>query len=491
MRNVIFSFFFGVIVPNRAVPGNPRYQPPLLIPIFGYDHLFEAAAEIEIATMLTLAEIGVIPKSEIVHLSEKIKDDIRWIPTTEVDEIERQITGHDFRAWIRIAQAKMDPKLARWLHVPNTTYDPLDSGRIVQFVRGHAVIKAQTDTVIGHFSDKAEKFASHVQIGRTHGQHALPITVGFWLATILRRLHMNIESANHSSNMLVGKISGAVGAYNAQVGLGIKKRCGSKSFEERVLEKVGLKPARISTQILPPEPLADYLFSCIKISAALGQFGRDCRHLMRTEIGEVIEPFEKGQVGSSTMAHKRNPLNFENLEGTWTKNIAEFMKVLLTMISEHQRDLVASPVYRDFPTIVVNLATQLGTLLRKKGDKPPFIARISIDETALARNFAMSGDKILGEPIYIAVQMAGYDKDAHKLVNELAMDLSKAEGITLLDATRKVLSETEGEEAARVIWENIPGETLELLSHPESYIGDATEKTHEIVGLAREYLKVA
>ena len=120
------------------------------------------------------------------------------------------------------------------------------------------------------------------------------------------------------------------------------------------------------------------------------------------------------------MAHKRNPINFENLEGTWIKNQVEFGKVLATMVSEHQRDLVGSSIARDFPTIVVNLVSQLNTLLRE-ADGKPFISRISVDEASLKRNFDAQGDAILAEPIYIALQMAGYEGDAHELVNHVAM----------------------------------------------------------------------
>ena len=322
-----------------------------------------------------------------------------------------------------IAQGKVDPGLRRWIHVPLTSYDALDTARALQFVRGHEAVRRLTDKVIGLIVEQVNSFALRPQIGRTHGQHALPITVGFWFATILSRILTNIQSANSAAEKLVGKISGAVGVYNAQVGLGIAARSGDKSFEERVLEKLGLKAAPISTQVLPPEPLADYLFSCVKLSAAFGQFGRDGRHLMRTEIAELGEPFEKGQVGSSTMAHKRNPINFENLEGTWIKNQVEFGKVLATMISEHQRDLVGSSIARDFPTIVVNLVNQLNTLLRE-ADGKPFISRISVDEASLKRNFNAQGDAILAEPIYIALQMAGYEGDAHELVNHVAMPRS-------------------------------------------------------------------
>jgi adenylosuccinate lyase len=469
---------------NLSLPGNPRYQPADLQAVFGYDNRFQAVAEVEIATMRTLADIGIIPAADIASLTSAVEQELLAIPTSEVDDVERRITRHDIRAWVRIAQGKVDPGLRRWIHVPLTSYDALDTARALQFVRGHEVVKQLTDKVIGLFAEQASAFAAQPQIGRTHGQHALPITVGFWFASILSRILVNIQSANNAAEKLVGKISGAVGVYNAQVGLGIAARCGDKSFEQRVLEKLGLKPAPISTQILSPEPLADYLFACVKLSAAFGQFGRDGRHLMRTEIAELGEPFEKGQVGSSTMAHKRNPINFENLEGTWIKNQVEFGKVLATMVSEHQRDLVGSPIVRDFPTIVVNLVSQLNTLLRE-ADGKPFISRITVDEASLKRNFAAQGDAILAEPIYIALQMAGYEGDAHELVNHIAMPHAGQRGVSLLEATQWALAQ----EKADQVWRKIPPETISMLGKPESYTGAAAAKAREIADSAEAYLK--
>jgi adenylosuccinate lyase len=471
---------------NLALPGNPRYQPRDLQSVFGYDNLFRAVAEVEIATLRTLAEIGIIPTADIASLTPEVEQDLLAITTTDVEEVERRVTKHDIRAWVRIAQSKVDPGLRRWIHVPLTSYDALDTARSLQFVRGHEVVRRLTDKVVGGFVEQVNAFALQPQIGRTHGQHALPITVGFWFATILSRILSNIQSANDAAAKLVGKISGAVGVYNAQVGLGIAARCGDKTFEERVLEKLGLRAAPISTQILPPEPLADYLFACIKLSAAFGQFGRDGRHLMRTEIAELGEPFEPGQVGSSTMAHKRNPINFENLEGTWIKNQVEFGKVLATMVSEHQRDLVGSSIARDFPTIVVNLVNQLNTLLRETGGKP-FIARISVDEASLRRNFAAQGDAILAEPIYIALQMAGYGGDAHELVNHLAMPRSIQQGVSLLAATQWALQQQSAEE----VWHRIPPETIDMLGKPETYTGAAAAKAREIAKQAEAYLQAS
>lgn len=496
-------------MPNLTLPGNPRYQPKDLQQHFGYDNLFRSVAEVEIATMRSLSEIGIIPESDIALLTPEIERQLLSITTTEVDEMERRVTKHDIRAWVRIAQEKVDPKLRRWIHVPLTSYDVLDTARALQFVRGHEVVKRLTDLVIGYFAEQVKLFAETPQIGRTHGQHALPITVGFWLATILSRILTNIQSANSAAGNLVGKISGAVGAYNAQECLGISRaykkkypdglvRIGSRewedhcpTFESLVLARLGLKAAPISTQILPPEPLADYLFALVKLSATFGQFGRDGRNLMRTEIAELGEPFEKGQVGSSTMAHKRNPINFENLEGTWIKNQVEFGKVLATMVSEHQRDLVGSSVARDFPTIVVNVVNQLNTLLREAGGKP-FISRISVDEVALRRNLEAQGDFTLAEPIYIALQMAGYEGDAHELVNHMALPFARVSNKSLLDCTRlALLREYFGDDHAALesFWSKIPPEVLAMLEKPETYTGAASTKALEIARAAEIYLK--
>lgn len=511
-------------MPNLSLPGNPRYQPKDIQSVFGYDNLFRAVAEVEIATLKTLAEIGVIPESDIALLTPEVEQQLLAITTTEVDKVEKtdteefgKKTSHDIRAWVRIAQSKVDPRLRRWIHVPLTSYDALDTARVLQFVRGHEVVKRLTDKVISHFVEQIHLYSSLPQIGRTHGQHALPITVGFWFATILSRILTNIQSANSAAEKLVGKISGAVGAYNAQVGLGISEKCAqmgsfgwalskhngdedaatkdqeaykSPSFEERVLRRLGLKPAPISTQILPLEPLADYLFACIKLSASFGQFGLDCQGLMRTEIAELSEPFDKGQVGSSTMAHKRNPINFENLEGTWKKSKIEFSKVFECLTSMHQRDLVGSSIARDFPTIVVNLVSQLNTLLREVGGKP-FISRISVDEASLKRNFEAQGDAILAEPIYIALQMAGYEGDAHELVNHLALPFARANKITLIDSTRlAVLHEHfKGDhEAFESFWEKIPSDVRGMLEKPEMYTGAAATKAIEIAEAAKTYL---
>ena len=470
---------------NLQLPGNPRYQPVELQPAFGYDNYAGFLVMVELAVMRTLADIGTISQEDIALLTPEIEEELLAITTTQMDEVERKVTKHDIRALVRLMQDILPPQLGRWVHIPLTSYDVVEPARILQFRAGHEVVRRKTIALITALCSQIERYAHTIQTGRTHGQHALPITVGFWLATILHRVVNNVMDAETNVTLLSGKISGPVGAYNAQHALGVYTQ-GNQTFEQLVLGRLGLPAARISTQILPPEPVANYLHSCLLLSGTLAQFGTDARHLMRTEIGELSEPFETGQVGSSTMAHKRNPVFFENTVGMFTKSKAEFLKVLDCLVSEHQRDLVGSSVMRDFPIIVVNLVQQLNTLLRADAKGVPFITRIAIDTEACNRNLRMQGDLILAEPLYIALQMAGYPGDAHELINHKAVPLAKTAGISLNKALLQ-LSHLDDELLGAL--DRVPTELGELLLFPEQYTGQAAKKALSICASARNALE--
>lgn len=468
------------------LPGNPRYQPPELQPIFGHDHLVKAQVEVEIATLETLAERGIIPVDTWKLFTPEVREQLlSTITTTMVDDIEKKVTKHDVRALVHVMKSMMPEPLHRYVHVPLTSYDVIDSARALQYTRAHhTVLIPLLKKFIEVLVKKVEDTADEIQIGRTHGQHALPITVGFWFAEILDRVATGAHLLNEKSTNIVGKISGAVGAHNAQVGLGI---CADGvEFEREVLTKLGLNAAPISTQIVPPEPLAEYLFTAVLISGALAKLGRDIRNLMRTEIGELSEPFEKGQVGSSTMAQKRNPINAENTEGTFLKSKSEFGKVLDCLVTEHQRDLVGSTVMRDFPIIIVNLVLQLKTLLRPDKQGVSFLERLHVDRGRCRENFSKEGSLILSEPLYIALQLYGYSGDAHKLVNEVIVD--RARGLPSSEFSSVVQSALE--EAGQVsVWEAIPRELRELFDNPDLYTGVAEKKAREVCDDARHILE--
>jgi adenylosuccinate lyase len=467
------------------MPGNPRYQPQQLVRIFGYDNLYEPYLEVELAALQTLYEFGIMPKEDYEKIDAAACLALKEISTSEVDEIEKNVTKHDIRALVQIIQRIVGPEVGRWIHVPLTSYDVIDTARSLQFIRAFHVLEPSIKQIMFELNTKIFNFADKLQVGRTHGQHALPITVGFWLATINQRILFNLSEMRRYADGLVGKISGAVGAYNAQIGLGMMEING-RNFEREVLQKLGLKPAPISTQILPPEPLAYFLFSSVMLSATLAQLGRDCRHLMRSEIGEVTEAFSAEQVGSSTMAHKRNPINFESLEGTWLRTKNEFGKVLDSLISEHQRDLVGSSIARDFPIILINLQQQLNTLLRADKNGETFLMKINIDLERCNYNFQQSANLMVAEPLYLALQMAGYKKDAHHLVNHFLMPIAKNDGIGLFLALESIV---DSEHDLREIISNIPFEIQTLLKQPEKYTGAATTKALEILKLIEETTK--
>ncbi len=467
---------------NLMMAGNPRYQPKQLTDVFGYDNLYQPYIEVEISVLETLYEFGVMPKEDFEKITIATRLALKEIRTTEVDELERTVTKHDIRALVQIIQRIVGPEAGRWVHVPLTSYDIIDTANSLQFVRAYKILEQSIKQILLELNTKISNYADTLQIGRTHGQHALPITVGFWLATISQRILFNLIEMRRCATGLVGKISGAVGAYNAQFGLGLNE-VEEKNFEQTVLKKLGLKPAIISTQILPPEPLAYFLFSCTAMSATLAQFGRDCRHLMRSEIGEVAESFSAEQVGSSTMAHKRNPINFENLEGMYLRTKNEFGKVMDTLISEHQRDLTGSSVMRDFPIIVINLQQQLNTLLRADKSGETFLRKIQIDKDRCLSNFNISADFIVAEPLYLALQMAGYTKDAHHLVNHLLMPIAKNNDISLFAALESI---ADSDSELRTIVDKIPLEIQMLLKNPYKYTGLAKQKALEILDLVEK-----
>lgn len=472
-------------MPNLAMPGDPRYQPKSLQRYFGYDALVAYQIDVELATLRALTSRGVIPPSEYALLTPAVVEALYGITTTEVDAEER-VTKHDIRALVNCMKRRMPGPLQRWVHVPLTSYDVIDTARVRMYRAAHTdVVRPLFKKLVASLQAHARRYARMSQIGRTHGQHALPITVGFWLATILNRLIHCAAQADAKAEALCGKISGPVGAYNAQAVLGL---CQSSalSFEDEVLSHLGLSAAPISTQIVPPEPLAEYLFSCVLVSAVLGQLGRDCRHLMRTEIGEISEPFAATQTGSSTMAHKRNPITFENEEGMWHSQKWDFGKVFETLVSEHQRDLVGSSVARSLPAIVVRLVYQLERLLAVTAENPtPFIERVVPDPDACARNLALQGDLVLAEPLYIALQMGGYPGDAHHLVNHTVVELAKQYQMSLLDAVRAICR---SDVAVAEAWRRVPDELKAVLRQEQPYIGIATERTHQICDAAAAYL---
>jgi adenylosuccinate lyase len=305
-------------------------------------------------------------------------------------------------------------------------------------------------------------------MGRTHGQHAAPITFGFAIAQYVSRLGGRIEAIRSAAGSLRGKLSGAVGAYNAS-------RLffdDPLEFEREVLAELGLEPSPSSTQIVEAEFVTDYMHALVSAFGVLANLADDMRNLQRTEIAEVGEQFEAQQVGSSTMPHKRNPWNFENVKSMWKVMVARMQTVYADQISEHQRDLTNSASQRFLPEVIVGLVNSARRLQRIMG-------KLVTDPERMATNFDMTGGLVAAEPAYILLAAQGHP-DAHEAVRKLTLE-AQAQGRPLGELL------DESEELAPYL-AKFTAEQRALLREPELYVGIAVEKTERLCVMWEERL---
>ncbi|MFA6888872.1 MAG: lyase family protein, partial [Candidatus Woesearchaeota archaeon] len=314
----------------------------------------------------------------------------------------------------------------------------------------------------------AEREKCILQIGRTHGQHAVPITFGFALSEYVARLGERIHEITAKAVMLRGELSGAVGAYNAP-SLVVKDPI---AFEKRVLEKLGLRPATHSTQVVVPEFMADYIHSLISTFGVLANLADDMRHLQRTEIGEVGEAFSSDQVGSSTMPQKKNPINFENVKSFYKTMMPRMITLYLDQVSEHQRDLTNSASSRFTVEIVAGFYIAVDRMTKT-------MQKLAVDTDMMQKNFAMSKDFIIAEPLYVLLAVHGIS-EAHEKVRQMTMK-AFAEKKSLLDIAKQDV-------IVSAIFMTFTDEQKNILEHPEKYIGKSVEKTEEVCAYWRKEL---
>ncbi|RLG70995.1 MAG: adenylosuccinate lyase [Candidatus Iainarchaeum archaeon] len=362
-------------------------------------------AIVEAAVAEVFAEFGIITKD----IAEKIKTAANSINAAEVYEEEKRIK-HDVRALVNCIRNKVDEATKPFVHFCLTSYDVIDTANSLRYKKFiEAELLPEIEALISILQKRAEEERDTLQIGRTHGQHALPITFGYYLYYYINRLKDRVEFIKKAKDSLVGKISGAVGCYNA-LKLFIDR---PKAFEKRVLELLGLKPAKCSTQIIPPEPTTDLIHGIISLMSIYANLADDMRNLQRTEINEVQEGFGKLQVGSSTMPQKRNPIGFENIKSFYKEFMPRMITVYLDSISEHQRDLTNSASQRFLVEILAACY-----IMTKKLQK--LMQELKINRYAMKRNLMMQKDLILAEPLQLYLSYKGF-KDAHEKVRQLCM----------------------------------------------------------------------
>ncbi len=424
-------------------------------------YLCEAArvryeARVEAALVQAFAARGICSEAiaaEVTRACEAV--------TVEEVALEEARVVHNTRALVNCIRNRVAEEGRRFVHLGLTSYDVVDTATALRLrdVTRDALIP-ELVALEKHLIALALREKATPQIGRTHGQFAVPITFGFAVAGYVSRLGTRIETLRAAAENLRGKIAGAVGAYNA-LSLLLPD---PMTFEVEVLARLGLKPGSHSTQIVAAEYLTDHAHAVASTLGVLANLADDMRHLQRSEIGEVGEAVDPAQVGSSTMPHKRNPETFETVKGIWKAFAPRMLTVYLDQISEHQRDLSNSASQRFVPELVAALAVCAMRLNR-------VVARLVVDREAMARNLANAAPTVVAEPLYIVLAAAGHP-DAHEAVRRLTRE-AEEKGLGVMQVA-------EARPELRPYLERLTAKQAQALRSPESYLGLAAEKAEAV-----------
>ena len=313
----------------------PRYTRHEMGRIFSDENRFAQWLEVELAATEALAESGEVPIEAARALRRHAGFDI-----ARIDQIEREVK-HDVIAFTTAVAEKMaaagEADASRWLHYGLTSNDVVDTAQALVLKQASAVLAKESESLLAALKRRAFEFQHTVQIGRTHGMHAEPITFGLKLALWYDELSRGLMRLNAASEDLrVGKISGAVGTFG-HIG---------PDAEEKICARLGLKPAAIASQVIARDRHAAWISALALLTAGLEKIALEIRHLQRTEVREAEEPFTAGQKGSSAMPHKRNPVTSEQICGLARIVRANVNAALEDVALWHERDISHSSVER-------------------------------------------------------------------------------------------------------------------------------------------------
>jgi adenylosuccinate lyase len=275
------------------------------------------------------------------------------------------------------------------------------------------------------------------------------------------RLGNRIEFIERASQNLCGQFSGAVGAYNA---LSLIYPENPETFEMELLQELGLKPSGVSTQIVPPEPLTDLVYAIVSCFAILADLADDMRHLYRTEIAEVHEKYAEERVGSSTMPHKINPIDFETVKSLFKEFMPRIITVFMDQLSEHQRDLTNSASGR----FVAEIFTAFDYVVRRLSRT---MSKIEVNIQKLKANLDLSQDSFVAEPIYILLAYSGLP-DAYDYTRKLVAESYRT--------GRKLTEILFQDENLKPYLKNLTDKQKAILENPTLYTGAAAKRTLEM-----------
>jgi adenylosuccinate lyase len=378
----------------------PRYTHPDMGAIWSEATKYQTWLEVELAATDVLAAAGVVPAADARTLREKAGFDIARIEAIE------QTTQHDVIAFTTAVAERVGPA-ARWLHFGLTSSDVLDTALALQMQRGCDLLLKDVDALAAAIQTRAEEHRTTPMIGRTHGVHAEPMTFGvklaLWYAEVQRDRERLVRAREAIS---VGKLSGAVGMF-AHL---------DPRVEAAVCERLGLAPAPVSSQVIQRDRHAELLTTLAIIAASLEKFALEIRGLQKTEIGEVEEPFGKGQKGSSAMPHKRNPIGCEQIVGLARLIRANAMAALENVALWHERDISHSSVER---VILPDSFIALDHMLRRF---TRIVSGMVVNNARMMENLKRSRGVVFSGSVLLELAKRGVSREqAYEMVQRNAM----------------------------------------------------------------------
>jgi adenylosuccinate lyase len=378
-----------------------RYSLPEMAALWSLQNRYDSWLKVELAVVEAQAEVGRIPRDE----AERIVKNARFSLDRAL-EIE-ETTRHDLLGFVGAVLENLGPE-GRYFHYGVTSYDIEDPALSLLMLEALDLILAELDDLIEATRERAREHKHTVMMGRTHGIHAEPITLGFKLAVWLAEFQRNRERVVRArENIAWGKISGAVGTH-ANI---------PPQVEEIVCRKLGLRPDPASTQILQRDRHAEVLLTLAILSASVEKYATEIRNLQRTEVRELEEAFARGQRGSSAMPHKRNPSVCEQLSGLARVVRGNVIPALENIVTWHERDLANSSVER---VIIPDSMTLVHYQLHRFAG---IVRGMNVYPENMAANLEQMHGLVFSQQVMLALVAKGASREeAYKLSQQLAME---------------------------------------------------------------------
>jgi adenylosuccinate lyase len=377
-----------------------RYTREEMARIWSDENKFNIWLQIEILAVEAHSKLGLVPSEAVDEIKSKAKFDIQRIL-----EIE-SVVKHDVVAFLTNVAENVG-EASKYIHYGMTSSDILDTCLALQMKQAGELITSGLEKLAEVLKRKAIEYKYTLMIGRTHGVHAEPITLGFKFALWYEETKRNIERMKRATeNIAYGKIAGAVGTYDNV----------NPFVEEYVCEKLGLKVEPISTQIIQRDRHAEYLNTLAIIASSLEKFATEIRHLQRTEVLEAEEYFSEGQKGSSAMPHKRNPVRCERIAGLARIVRANAIAGMENIPLWHERDISHSSVER---VIIPDSTILVDFMLSEMTD---IIDKLIVYPERMLRNLNLTKGLIFSQKVLLALVEKGLTREtAYKIVQRNAM----------------------------------------------------------------------